>query len=603
MGDNFPMHFKKSSLALAIALAVSTTVLPSSSAASIEGKVCTKAGAKKIEKKTTFICSKSGKRLIWKKQQTPVVPKVEPTPTPKPTTPSETKPAQGEFAISIYTGGPGNTTSATASSLEIPSSISVTPTSDNLKLWIYDPENPSRALGSPGIFLKKSGGSWTFTGAKSVNGIFTTSLSEGSYVFDVVEPNGNSSKYSRATYSITVNASGAVSMTGLSANSQGYFSVTAILNTRRAGEISNFKATSICQLSDATNSPNMSNAFPRATGRLASKGVIKALIIPADFTDLRGVGNPAEIYKDMAQGTHEFFYKQSKKSLSFEFTTLKEFVHLDVAVGTFNLGTYNGGDPAAFYKAGLAAADPLVDFSKFDVVYVLPPSIVASKQIAYGPAFPNNVDGQDFQTSEGRVLNGAVGGADAWQSLPGAGWKWMAHETGHLFGLFDWYTLDGSNPYGPWDLMSLNWSTAAIELNAWNRYITGWLSDSQMQCLAKSTLTKAGADYTVEVIGVDSENAKAVTVKISDTLVLVMEARGTAGLDRLTPLRSGLLIYTVNTATQTIKGMGKTYAMPGVNPSLDNAPLRPGDSITVEGVTIRVDSFESNSVKLHLSGG
>jgi hypothetical protein len=105
------------------------------------------------------------------------------------------------------------------------------------------------------------------------------------------------------------------------------------------------------------------------------------------------------------------------------------------------------------------------------------------------------------------------------------------------------------------------------------------------------------------VIGVDSDKAKAVTVKISDTLVLVMEARGTAGLDRLGTYQSGLLVYTVNTATQTIQGMGKTYAMPGVNPSLDNAPLRPGDSITVEGVTIRVDSFESNSLKVHLSGG
>lgn len=597
------MHLKKSSLILVIAVAIGSSILPSSSAASIEGKVCIKAGTKKIEKKTTYICSKSGKKFIWKKQQAVVVPKVDPTPTPKPTTPSETKPAPAEFAISIYSGGPGSATSAIASSLEIPSSVAVAPTSDNLKLWIYDPENTSKSLGAPGIFLKKTGGSWTFIGAKSTNGIFTTALVEGAYVFDVVEPNGNSAKYSRATYSINVSASGAVTMAGLSANSQGYFSVTAILNARRASEISNFKATSICQLTDATKSPNMSNAFPRATGRLSNKGVIRALIVPTDFTDLRGVGNPADIYKDMAQGTHEFFYKQSQQTLKFEFTTLKEFVHLDVAVGTFNLGSYNGGDPTAFFKAGLAAADPLVDFSKFDVVYVLPPSTVKPKEIAYGPAFPNNIDGQDFQTSDGRVLNGAVGGADAWQALPGAGWKWMAHETGHLFGLFDWYTLDGTNPYGPWDLMSLNWSTAAIELNAWNRYITGWLSDSQMQCLAKSTLTKTGVDYTVEVIGVDSDKAKAVTVKISDTLVLVMEARGTAGLDRLGAYQSGLLVYTVNTATQTIQGMGKTYAMPGVNPSLDNAPLRPGDSITVEGVTIRVDSFESNSLKVHLSGG
>lgn len=234
-------------------------------------------------------------------------------------------------------------------------------------------------------------------------------------------------------------------------------------------------------------------------------------------------------------------------------------------------------------------------------VYVLPPPTVQGNQIAYGPAFPKNVDGKDFQTADGQFFNGAVGGADAWQPLEGADWKWMSHETGHLFGLYDWYTLDGTNPYGPWDIMSLNWSTAAIEFNAWNRYISGWLTDSQIQCTPKSELTATGKDFTVETIGIDSENSKAVMVKLSDKLMLVMEVRATAGLDHLTPEESGVLVYTVDSSIPTIKGMAQTYKRPGGRTDLTDAPLKTGDSITVQGVTIKVTGFANNVASIHLS--
>jgi M6 family metalloprotease-like protein len=572
-------------------------------AAGIEGSKCTKAGITKTVKKVTYICTKSNKALVWKKKV--IVKPVTATPSASahPTesaspTPTSTKPS---FAIAIYAGGPGATAGqAGKKSEEIPAGYLAPNSLDNLKLWIYDPENHSRAFNSPGIWLQKSGGIWTWFGA--ANGFLTTKLAEGSYVFDVVEANGDQKKYARGRYSVTVNAAGELTIDGLSPNSQGFYSVSAILNSRRATELANFQPTTICQLKDQTGSANMSNAFPRGTGRLTTNGTIRALIIPVDFTDLVGSGNPTDIYKGMAEGTHDFYYKESKQTVNFQFTTLKEYLHLNVPVNTFNLGSYNGGDPGAFFKAGLVAADPLVDFSQFDVVYVLPPSTVQFKQIAYGPAFPNNVDNSPFMTADGPVLNGSVGGADAWQTLEGAQWKWMAHETGHLFGLFDWYTLDNTNPYGPWDIMSLNWSTAAIELNAWNRYISGWLTDSQMQCLAKSDLTSVGRDYTVETIGIDSESTKAVTIKLSDSMVLVMEARATAGLDQLYPTNSGLLVYTVDVSIPSIKGMAKTYSRPNVSGGLEDAPLRVGETITVLGVTIRVDSFANNVMSVHVSG-
>ena len=612
------MSLIKRAAIASISAALILSAAPLVSATNNQSSSCAKAGATKIVKGATYTCVKSGKKLIWKqsapaKKPTPApapvpTPSSTSTPTPTPTlapipSPSpSTAPSSANFSIAIYSGGAGNTSGSTGKpSEEIPSGIAPLNNSDNLKLWIYDPEQPSRALGSPGIFIQKDGGSWYEINANTAYGIMTTNFTSGKYLIDVIEPNGNQTKYSRGRYSVTVSDSGKLSIDGLQANSSGYYSVTAIVNTRRATELANFKPTSTCQLLDQSGSSTMSNAFPPATGRLTTHGTIRALIIPTDFSDLPGTGNPAEVYLEMAKGTHDFYYKESKQTVNFQFTSLKDYVHLNVPVNTYNLGSYNGGNPEGFFKAGVAAADPIVDFTKFDVVYVLPPSTVKYDQIAYGPAMPKNVDGSDFQSADGQFFNGAVGGADAWQSLDGADWKWMSHETGHLFGLYDWYTLDGTNPYGPWDIMSLNWSTEAIELNAWNRYISGWLTDAQIQCTPKSDLTSTGKDFKVEAIETDSESPKAVIVKLSDKVDLVMEVRATAGLDHLSTAQSGLLVYTVDASIPTIKGMATTYKRPGGANDLNDAPLKAGDSITVQGVTISVTDFANNVATVHLS--
>ena len=625
-------------LALIAALALPDQAF---AAAPKSGSACLKIGQTVTYKEVKYTCIKSGKRLVWgigvavkpavgpspsatpKPSATPI-PTVQPTPTPSATpsvqptpaptatpTPSPTPKTSGLYAgsmpmpsrsIAVYSGGPGATAStASQSGPEIPAGLSAAPAGTNIKLWIYNPEIKSVALGAPGVFYQKSGGAWTFAGGNALEGTFYATWSQGTYTVDVVEPNGNSIKYSRGRYTVKVSASGAVSIDGLQPNAAGYFAVTAILNGRRDNEIKNFKPTSSCQLIDQTGSPNMSNGFPKATGRLTSNGTIRALIIPVDFTDVAGSGDPVKIYNEMAIGTADFYYKESSHRVRFDFTTLSNFVHLNVPTSTFNLGSYNGGDPGGFFKAGVEAADSLVDFSQFDVVYVLPPSTVQFNQIAYGPAFPQNVDGKDFISIDGQILNGSVGGADAWQSLAGAQWKWMAHETGHLFGLYDWYTQDNTNPYGPWDIMSLNWSTAAIELNAWNRYIQGWLSDSQIQCQVAQDLTSSGSEFTFETIGVDSQNAKSVMIKISDKKILVVEARSTAGLDKILDANSGVLVYSVDMSIATNKGMALTYPRTGAKSDLTNAPLKVGDSITAEGCVITVLSYDNDVAKVRIS--
>ena len=596
-------HFSSLVLSVVVGLGIFASTTHASTTVKA-GATCTKLNQVVVVGGYKYTCAKSGSKLLWKKGTQVVVATT--------TTSITATPISGAFAgtmpapshiINLAIPASSSVPSQGSTSFDIPVSITQPASNSNFKAWIYDPANNQKALGSPGIYFQKDGGAWYEVFARTNDGSFDTHLDPGKYLIDVIEPNNDVKNYSRGRYQLTVASNSTVTISGLFANSRGYFTLTALLRNRRVNEIAAFKPTSACQLTDQTGSSSMSNGFPRASGRLPASGTVRALIIPADFTDLPGVGDPRTNYLEMANGTADFYFKESSHRVRFEFSTLSSYVHLNVPVGTYKMGTYNNGDPYSFFMDGLNAAGAQVDLSKYDIAYVLPPPTVNMNQIAYGPAFPGAVDSLDYSNSYGRVLNGVTGGADAYMTVEGAKWKWMAHETGHTFGLYDWYTLDGTNPYGSWDLMSNNWSTTAIELNAWNRYILGWLTDRQIQCQEKSKLTSSTLNFTIESMGVDSQNSKAVMVKLDDSNILVLEARTTAGLDVLNSNNAGVLVYKVDMKVSTIRGMAQTYPRPGGRADLSDAPLRVGESITVQGVKITVTAKQGDSYSVSLSAG
>jgi hypothetical protein len=178
----------------------------------------------------------------------------------------------------------------------------------------------------------------------------------------------------------------------------------------------------------------------------------------------------------------------------------------------------------------------------------------------------------------------------------------MAHETGHLFGLHDLYVSPGDAVYGTWDLMSNSWSVGAIELNAWNRYLMGWLTDSQINCLNAADLNSTGVNQLIDPIARVNDLTKAVVVRLSSSKILVIESRRNEGLDVLTPSQEGSLVYTVDMSIPSIKGGWKVQRRPGsTDPEFVDAALRVGDVITVEGVRIEVVSRGQNGDTVKIS--
>ena len=584
------------------------------------GSVCTKLGEVRKISNQTLKCTSQGKKKIWVKVVTQSTPTTKPsiaptaspsstptaTPTPTPTstispTPTPTStisptptptPKSKARSLAIYQGGGGSLTSANKSS-ELTFNPIVAPSDSNLKIWIYDPENQSRSLNSPGIFYRRNDGNWLFANANS-DGTLYLKLSSGTYVFDTVEPNGNNVKYARRTYSLTVDNQGILSILGLAPNSLGIYTVT--IDLRVASQA--FVPKNQCQLEGQDGNLGMNSGFPHRSERLPTSGVIRALMIPIDFPDVTGSGNPAELYYDMANGMNEYYKKISDGQVSFTFQILPTYLRMTFSSTNYNLGAWSQGDSVGYYKAAIAAADPFVDYSKFDVVYILSPRNIPSSSIAYGPAFPIRVE-----TNDGPIFNGSISGADAYSNFPGADWKWISHETGHLFGLHDLYTTDGQKAtYGSWDLMSLNWSTEAIELNSWNRYISDWLKESQIDCLNIDALTTSGTNRTLIPIVENSQGLKAQFIRITSSKILVLEYRTSGGLDVIPLSNQGVLVYTVDMKVASIRGGWSTQRRPGSNrEDFTDAALKSGDVIAVGDVKIEITSLTSSRADVKIS--
>ena len=545
-------------------IALFFTPLTSVNAATIKvGQVCAKPNQQVKSGSKTFVCKKSGTKFVWRLKTTVV----KPTPTPTPVV--------EEKKLAIYNGGSGG---ILGKSFEIPVALPVAPANANLKLWVYDPNNQNQALPSPGIFAKKDGEDWIWYGALPVNGQFNgtifAELVPGRYVFDVVEPNSN---YGRITYTVNIDASGKPTIKGLLPNSAGYYTVT--VTDRRINQPV-FNPTSRCQLAELGVNPGMNVGFPKSNERLTSNGVVRALIVPIDFATIPGVGEPAEVFYQMATQMDTYFKQMSNNRVRFDFKILKNWQRADFNPSDYKLGTWSGGDSSGYYQAALAVADPVVDYSLFDVVYVFSPKAIPSSVIAYGPAFPTS-----FRTEDGSVRNGTISGADAYRDGDRTGWRWMAHETGHLFGIHDLYTVDTPSVYGDWDIMANNWGDT-LELNAWNRYIQGWLDESQIRCLEASQLNTP-VEVTINPLSNRTNDMKAAMIRLSDTEILVAEVRRNGGYDRMNANYEGVLVYKVDMTIQSIKGGYQVQRRVGAAGFLDGL-LKRGDKIRAGNVQIEV---------------
>jgi len=612
---------------LILTLAVSSIPNYAQSAQKIVlGSACKIKNQEVTYKNVKYICQKVGKKLVWipsvklpnvAPSPTPTNTYSEspaPTPAPTPTPVASSTPVVAMTSINSVSKSEPKAYPSSITAVDkiqsnpkivVPSNLSLAPVGTNVKLWIADPRTGNQPLVGSGIFYT-TGQSWIRINANADGSIYLN-LTAGRYYVDTIAGTGLGKIMGGHRYTMDVPPSGASSIDGLIPNNSGVFGLTTDLLTpgkiaankeyeglvKIANEpASAFKPTSPCQLIDAVTanrslSTDISTGFPKVKVRLPSYGHIKALIVPVDFTDLAGKDNTVNFYTPIANEVRDFYFTQSYGRVSMDFTIIPNWVHLPFASTKFG----PSGDVYGYASAIVNLTDPQIAYGDYDAVYFLVPKETPMSTMSSGPAITYVTI-----TSTGVFNNGATGAADMYYKDSAgnikANWKWMAHETGHAFGLIDEDLRHQSITLGDWNIMASAWSSKAIELGAWDRYLQGWLTNTQVGCIKKEDLNSAGTKFEINSLVSQNDKQKSVMVPLSATKILVMESRRNEGFDVIPANEEGLIVYTVDVSVPQLGGGYVIQPRKGVTAesSYQDAALHVGDSITVEGVTITVIS-------------
>ncbi|MEV0375515.1 M6 family metalloprotease domain-containing protein [Streptomyces sp. NPDC050636] len=246
----------------------------------------------------------------------------------------------------------------------------------------------------------------------------------------------------------------------------------------------------------------------------------------------------------------------------------------------------------AYVKDAVTAADADVDFSQYDMVYVVPTKKASA--ISHTPTYVYQ-PGTEGVVADGSKVKWAVTfGQDMWHW----GKKVVAHETGHTFGLPDLYAFDkGDDEHrfvGGWDVMGLI-GGAGPQYFAWHSWKLGWTDDSQVVCRAS-----AGSD-TVDLTAVEyGSGTKMAVVPTGPTTAYVVESRRKVqGDDGV--CSTGALVYKVDSSVKTGEGPIRVMdAKPNATPAsncrpLDDAPYWAGESFTDDAAGVRIEVLSADS--------
>lgn len=326
---------------------------------------------------------------------------------------------------------------------------------------------------------------------------------------------------------------------------------------------------------------NVGMGLPNPSYKLPSLGDVKTIVLFADFADVPAVQTPQDQFSWISPNAEKFFSDISYGRMNWVLKPHFVWLRLSQPSAHYGPAIHSYEEHLDFIQEAVDLADADVDFSTADsVVVIVPPEATA---ITYGPAFGATAN-EGYQ-ADGKIFeNGVTSGAD----LGFWGFPWLNHETGHNLGLPDLYAYqydtanydDVHRFVGGFSLMGLI-SGNAPEYFAFERWQLGWLDDSQIVCQLSN-------DQTTTLSAIESPGGtKAVIVPLNDSMAIVVESRRPIGYDQAL-VKSGALVYTVNTSIYTGEGPLVVYPILENDPYREQSPLAEGESIILENVTITV---------------
>ena len=390
---------------------------------------------------------------------------------------------------------------------------------------------------------------------------------------------------------------------------------------------------------------NTTAGFPLSRETTPSVGTVRVAVLFMDYPDAQATHTTQHEASFGLSYVEDYLEAASYGLLDVELVPHHEWLRAEHSYTHYADVIEVVGRSAIIWPATVHAvelADDDVDFSDIDMVLHVSPSTHFDSGNAHRTA-----------VADGATLRLARVGTER-RSTTGEPFFWghnAAHELTHLFGLLDLYPYDarahdttGAVPHGKtrvdtwWGLMGLrSWFFADStdprrqhtwrhsngltdtgyntylephEMLAWSRWQLGWLDESQVRCVDETEAT-----VSLSPIAQPSDGVAMAAVPLNAREVIVIESRRKQGYDlgrdytapdgwsttypRL--ITEGVLVYTVDSLTQTGELPLKVAGDSG-NGMVDDFPvLQSGESVTIHGYTITVTADDGDTHTVNIA--
>lgn len=352
-----------------------------------------------------------------------------------------------------------------------------------------------------------------------------------------------------------------------------------------------------CRLKETGNITGAgAKGFP-IRGTLPNFGELKIAVIPVDFANAQGVGQPEALFEDdLVEVTawSEFFsrgmltYRPSL--VSPKWLRAPKGAEWYVCVEC-QKGAIESKQPMSVGLQELIdLADPGFDFSGTDFIYFLFPYEAESK---FGTSMYFHQT--TISTAEGPqevAVYGERGGSSQPEERLTKVWSHLIHEALHFQG---WI---GHGPYNDTSIMTYD-GGASQAVTSWEAFLAGWFGESEVICLDATSIDMP-IYITMSSLDLMGTKPISVMVRLSDEELLIIERRSDGRYSsfstsfnyggQLTNL-DNFTVYRVNVNDPYQRVDGRDFAEIGPNfwyYLLEKGQLRIKRSVTYENVTIKV---------------
>jgi hypothetical protein len=357
---------------------------------------------------------------------------------------------------------------------------------------------------------------------------------------------------------------------------------------------------SACKLNETRNLTGGSKGFPlRST--LSSLGKMKIAIIPVDFANATGPGNPGEMYADDLVLVKEWadYFGRGKMQYDVQLVS-QDWIRAPrgaewyVCVECQKGAKSEKQSQAAGVQEIINLVDGKYDFSGVQFIYfVFPYEAEASfgtSLILRGTTFTTKAGSQIISTYG--ELAGSVMKADRTKI-----WDHLIHEVLHYQGLIGHGPINGSDL----NIMTNQWGASKV-VTSWESFIAGWFGKNEVVCIDKNSISDS-IYITMSPIDNYGPEPQSVMIKLSEEEILIIEKRSSGKYSNFTESRQ---YRNLNSFTAYIVNVNKENYRNDMDPNSEEKNfwryIRQNDNIAItsgvayQGLTISPQS--NNQIKI-----